>query len=110
MNKLDKIIYYQLCDFLYHEYLVYKNSKKDKFNKPFYILCSQLSNKFKNNVNFNDGEILIISKIIDSLGNFFHLNKIESIEYLEVFLSNELWSYTYKSVEDINTFFKKPQI
>jgi hypothetical protein len=110
MDKLDKIIYYQLCDFLYHEYLIYKKNKKGKFNKTFYVLCSQLSNKFKNKVDFNSGETLILSRLTVRLCDFFHLNENECTDYLGVFLNNELWSYTYKSVENINTFFKKPQI
>jgi len=110
MDKLDKIIYYQICDFLYIEYLVYKKGKEDKFNKPFYVFCSQLSNKFKNKVDFSGSEAFILSRLTVRMGEFFHLSEVECAEYLEVFLINELWAYTYKSVETINTFFKIPQI
>lgn len=105
MNEFDKIVFYQLCDFLYDTHKVTSNRGKISYSS-FTSLCNSLSDKLIHNVvNFNKNEKIILNTTMDRLSKFFGLTYAESANYMYEFLINKYWSKTHQSVSAINSIF-----
>lgn len=106
MDKLDKIIYYQICDFMYQEYCLLKKESKDKLNTPFDVFCNDMSSRFLNNVDFSKKQKKLLYKTSIRSTNFFGITELEFVNYFTIFLSEKIWQRIHKSVQVMHDFFK----
>ena len=104
LNHFDKIVNYQLCDFLYDEF---KRGIKNRGigYQSFTSMCSAISNKVIRGVDFSRSEKIIINKILDRLASFFGFTDKEAGIYVVKFFYNSIWDKIYKSVTTINSVF-----
>ncbi len=104
LTSFDKIVHYQLCDFLYDEFK--KNTTKNKIGySTFTNMCSVISSKIINVVEFSKSEKIIINKVLDRLISFFGFSNKEASKYLVDFFCKRFWQKIYGSVTTINTLF-----
>lgn len=104
MTKFDKIVLYQICDFLHDEYKSGLSSRKASY-QTFRNLCKSLSDKIIFRLPFSKIERTILNKVLDRLSNFFGLTDSESANYMYDFLHNKIWEKSYESVSLVNTVF-----
>lgn len=105
MSYFDKIVYYQICDFLYDEF---KRSQRGKVHyQTFTSMCNVLSKKIKNNAQLSKSERGIIIRVIERVSLFFGFDDGESIKYTCDFLVGECWDKYHASVNAINSVFHK---
>ena len=104
LNHFDKIVYYQLCDFLYDEF---KKGIKNRGvgYQSFTSMCSAISNKVIRGVDFSRSEKIIINKLLNRLTSFFGFTDKEAGTYVVGFFYNSIWDKIYKSVTTINSIF-----
>lgn len=105
MDKLNKIIYYSICDFMYQEYIGIVQKKKDDFKIPFDVLCNDMSTRLDNGVNFNKTQIKLFHLTMDRITNFFAISDEEFGLYFKNFLEKKMWLKTYASVKTMNYLF-----
>jgi hypothetical protein len=105
VSDFDKLVLYQMCDFLYDAHK--KMSKKSKiFYDKFTTLCNSLSQKIINGVsNFNKGEKIILNMVMDRLSKFFGLTDSEIGNYIYIFFTDKYWLKTYQSILAVNSVF-----
>lgn len=104
MNQFDKIVYYQLCDFLYDEFRIGVKNRTVRY-QTFTSMCSAISNKVVRGVDFSRSERTIINKILDRLISFFGFTDKEAGVYIVRFFYDNIWDKIYKSVTAINSVF-----
>lgn len=104
MNKFDKIVLYQICDFLHDEYKTGLRSSSASY-QTFRNLCKSLSDKIIFTIPFNNTEKIILNKVMDRLSTFFGLTNEESANYMYDFLNDKIWEKSYESVSLVNTVF-----
>lgn len=104
MIHFDKIVHYQLCDFLYDEFKK-STTKHGVGYTTFTSMCSVVSTKIINGVNFSKSERVIINKVLDRLISFFGFNSKEAGKYLVEFFYKKFWEKIYGSVTTINSVF-----
>lgn len=104
MNRFDKIVYYQLCDFLYDEFKLGIKNRGVGY-QSFTSMCSSISNKVTKLVDFSRSEKIIINKILNRLISFFGFTDKEAGKYIVSFFYNKIWDKIYKSITTINSIF-----
>lgn len=103
LSYFDKIVSYQICDFLYDEF---KLTQKGKIAyQSFTSMCGVLTKKIKNSVNLNKSERRIIARVLDRMMHFFGFNENECVKYMGDFFVNEAWAKYHSSVNAINSVF-----
>ena len=104
LNSFDKIVHYQLCDFLYDEFKNHTNKRGIGY-LTFTSMCSVISTKIINGVNFSKTERVVINKTLDRLSSFFGFNNKEASKYLVEFFYKKFWEKIYGSITAINSVF-----
>ena len=103
LTYFDKVVHYQICDFLYDEF---KKSQKAKVSyQTFTSMCNVLSKKIKNGINLSKSERGVIARVMERLTLFFGFNDNESVKYTYDFLYDEIWAKYHSSVNAINSVF-----
>ena len=103
LTYFDKIVHYQICDFLYDEFV--KSQKGKVSYQTFTSMCNVLSKKIKSGVPLSKSERAIVARIMERLTLFFGFNDNESVKYTYEFLVGELWGKYHSSVNAINSVF-----
>jgi hypothetical protein len=104
LNHFDKIVHYQLCDFLYDEFKINTNKRGIGYT-TFTNLCSVVSTKIINGVDFSKTERILINKTLDRLTSFFGFSNKEASTYLVEFFYKKFWEKIYGSITAINSVF-----
>jgi len=104
MNKFDKIVLYQICDFFHDEYKAGLHARLVSY-QTFRNLCKSLSEKLIFSLPFSKNEMVILNKVMERLSIFFGLTNEESASYMYDFLHGKIWEKSYESVSLVNTVF-----
>lgn len=103
LTYFDKIVHYQICDFLYDEFV--KSQKAKVSYQSFTSMCNVLSKKIKKGVLLSKTERSVVAIIMERLTLFFGFNDNETVKYTYEFLVEELWGKYHSSVNAINSVF-----
>ena len=103
LTYFDKIVHYQICDFLYDEFI--KSQKGKVYYQTFTSMCNVLSKKIKSGVFLSKSERAIVARVMERLKLFFGFDDKESVEYTYEFLVDEIWGKYHSSVNAINSVF-----
>jgi hypothetical protein len=69
MNKFDKIVLYQICDFFHDEYKAGLHARLVSY-QTFRNLCKSLSEKLIFSLPFSKNEMVILNKVMERLSIF----------------------------------------
>jgi hypothetical protein len=105
LTYFDKIVHYQLCDFMYDEFEIQKKNKMSY--QTFSNMCSVIGQKIKVGAELSKNERGIINRLIVRLISFFGFNDDEASNYIYHFFSDKFWFKYQGSVSEINMFFKR---
>lgn len=105
LTYFDKLVYYQICDFMYDEFVFQKNKKTSY--ATFSNMCGVISQKIKVGADFNKNEIVIMGRLINRLISFFGFNNEEAVNYIYGCFNGDVWTKYQSSVAEINIYFKE---
>jgi hypothetical protein len=105
LTYFDKIVYYQICDFLYDEF---ESQKKQKIGyQTFSNMCAVIGKKITLGVDLTKKERGIVNRIISRIISFFGFIDEEAIDYVYNFFKDNFWLKYQSSIYEINVFFKR---
>ena len=102
-SRFDKLVYYQICDFMYDEFEAQKNNRASYVS--FSSFCGVISKKITEAYPLNKKERGIINRIILRISSFFGFDDSETVNYIYVFFKEQYWDRYKSSVSEINSVF-----
>jgi hypothetical protein len=105
LTYFDKIVYYQICDFMYDEFESQKNNKAAY--QTFSSMCGVIGQKIKVGAELSKKERGLVNILTVRLVSFFGFNDDECLKYLFYFFKDEFWVKYQGSVCEINVFFRR---
>lgn len=105
LTYFDKIVHYQICDFIYDEFELQKKNKTAY--QTFSSMCVVIGQKIKLGAELSKRERALVNKLVVRLISFFGFNDDEALVYLFNFFKDEFWVKYQASVSEINVFFRR---